>query len=254
MRFPKTVSWILLLGTSLGIHAMGFAKLNRMGGHEHVIPVKKPTFMEMTSLAKPLTPPSDNPTTPKQPTPKAIRPKVASRSIPHNSPPVQAEKPPVEAETLADFSGTTLTNEGAGSGWASATGNGMAMNGPLGRAGARVTGRHVEGAGQPPGTTTGLVDASDLSRLPEAPPLEEALEKNYPPQARLSGQPGKAIVRLRITAEGNVRDVMVISETATGFGRACRDTLTGSRWRPPFDRKGHPVDTLVNYTCRFEVT
>ena len=48
-------------------------------------------------------------------------------------------------------------------------------------------------------------------------------------------------------------DLFVVSETAAGFGRACRDTLTGSRWTPPLDRDGHAVTTVIHYTCRFEV-
>jgi hypothetical protein len=50
-----------------------------------------------------------------------------------------------------------------------------------------------------------------------------------------------------------VRDLLVLSEPAAGFGRACRDTLSGSRWTPPLDRDGRPVATIINYTCRFEV-
>ena len=46
-----------------------------------------------------------------------------------------------QAETPADFSGTTLTNDGPGDGWASAVGNGEAMHGPIGRPGAKVTER-----------------------------------------------------------------------------------------------------------------
>jgi TonB family protein len=126
------------------------------------------------------------------------------------------------------------------------------MNGPVGRPGARVTGRHVDVPAQVvrPGP---VVAVADLSRPPEAPRLEDALERNYPTQARQSGQAGKAVVRARITAEGNVRDLLVVSETAAGFGRACRDTLTGSRWTPPLDRDGRAVATVINYTCRFEV-
>ena len=51
-----------------------------------------------------------------------------------------------QAETPADFSGTTLTNDGPGEGWASAVGNGEAMHGPIGRPGAKVTNRAQDGA------------------------------------------------------------------------------------------------------------
>ena len=60
------------------------------------------------------------------------------------APPPSAAPPPA-AESPADFTGQTLTNEGPGEGWASATGNGEKMNGPVGRPGAHVTRRIVDG-------------------------------------------------------------------------------------------------------------
>jgi len=256
MRLRKTISWAALLGTSFGLHAVGFAKLNGMGGRMEPKVASKPAFMEMTSAPKPVAPAPDPPPATEKPAPRALR-RVADfvpRSAPSAEAPARAAAAPPAAETPADFSGTTLTNDGTGPGWASATGNGAAMNGPVGRPGARVTGRHVEGAAQAlrPAPSP-VVAVSDLSRLPEAPRLEDALERNYPAGARQSGQTGKAVVRARITAEGGVRDLLVVSETAAGFGRACRDTLTGSRWTPPLDRDGRAVATVINYTCRFEV-
>jgi TonB family protein len=227
-----------------------------MGGPTQAKVASKPAFMEMTSAPKPAAPAPDPPPATEKPAPRALR-RVADfvpRSAPSAEAPARAAAAPPAAETPADFSGTTLTNDGTGPGWASATGNGAAMNGPVGRPGARVTGRHVEGAAQAlrPAPSP-VVAVSDLSRLPEAPRLEDALERNYPAGARQSGQTGKAVVRARITAEGGVRDLLVVSETAAGFGRACRDTLTGSRWTPPLDRDGRAVATVINYTCRFEV-
>jgi TonB family protein len=107
---------------------------------------------------------------------------------------------------------------------------------------------HPERAADP-----AVVAVADLSRRPEAPALQDVLERNYPVQARQSGQAGKAVVRARILPDGNVRDLLVVSESAPGFGRACRDTLAGSRWTPPLDREGRAVATIINYTCRFDV-
>jgi TonB family protein len=254
MRLRKTISWVLLLGTSFGLHAVGFAKLNGMGGPAQTKVVSKPAFMEMTSAAKPVAPTPELPPATEKPAPRAVRrvAAMAPRSAPSAEAPTRAAAAPPAAETPADFSGTTLTNDGAGAGWASAMGNGAAMNGPVGRPGARVTGRHVEGTALRPAPAP-MVAVADLSRLPEAPRLEDALERNYPQEARQSGQAGKAVVRARITADGSVRDLLVVSETASGFGRACRDTLTGSLWTPPLDRDGRAVATVINYTCRFEV-
>ena len=256
MKLRKTISWALLLGTSFGIHAVGFAKLGGMGGPAQTRVASKPAFMEMTSAPKPVAPTPELPPATEKPAPRAVRrvAAMAPRSAPSAEAPARATAAPPAAETPADFSGTTLTNDGAGAGWTSATGNGAAMNGPVGRPGARVTGRHVEGTAQAVHPALApVVAVADLSRLPEAPRLEDALERNYPAEARQSGQAGKAVVRARITPEGSVRDLLVVSETAAGFGRACRDTLTGSRWTPPLDRDGHAVATVINYTCRFEV-
>lgn len=257
MNLRECLSWAALLGTSLGLHAVGFAKLNHMGSLPAAPVEKKPAFMEMTSTPKPPAPTNEPPRSAEPPPPKAARrlAVAASRQAATASAtrPASAAPPPV-AETVADFSGTTLTNDGTGAAWASATGTGAPLAGPIGRPGARVTGRHVEGgAPQVRPTSSDVVAVADLSRRPEAPSLEDALARNYPSEARGGGQSGRAVVRARITAEGSVRDILVQSESAAGFGRACRDTLASSRWTPPLDRDGRPVDTLINYTCRFEV-
>jgi TonB family protein len=256
MSIRKLASWTALFGASFGLHAVGFAKLNHLGGPAEAKAAKRPSFMEMASVPKPSVPTSQPPSTAEKPAPRPLRRVAAVTSGALPSPRAAARAPvtPPVAEAPADFSGTTLTNDGAGPGWASATGNGASMHGPVARPGARVTGRHVEGSSPPPRTTaTPVVAVADLSRLPEAPRLEEALERNYPAEARQGGQAGKAVVRARITPEGQVRDLLVVSESAAGFGRACRDTLAGSRWTPPLDRDGQAVATVINYTCRFEV-
>jgi TonB family protein len=255
MTLRECLSWTALFGASLGLHAVGFAKLNHMGGQMMTRATSKPAFMEMTSVPKPPAPKAEPARPADKPAPRAARrlaTTTPSKAAPAAARPTVA--PPPAAETIADFSGTTLTNDGAGAGWASATGNGARMAGPIGRPGARVTGRHVETTAPvarpaPPA----VVAVADLSRRPEAPRLEDALERNYPAEARQNGLSGRAVVRARITAEGEVRDLLVQSESNTGFGRACRDTLAGSHWTPPLDRDGRPVATIINYTCRFEV-
>jgi TonB family protein len=128
------------------------------------------------------------------------------------------------------------------------------MRGPVGRPGARATGRTVEGAAAAPRKRgEPVVGIDDLSRRPEAPELGSVLERFYPPDARSKGLAGRAVVRARVTADGELREVALLSETGTGFGAACRQTLAGSRWTPPLDRSGRPVSTVINYTCRFEV-
>jgi periplasmic protein TonB len=182
------------------------------------------------------------------------RPARVNAPRPATPPPPQAAPPP-EAETPADFTGDTLTNDGPGAGWASATGNGQAMRGPVGTPGARVTGRSVDGApaGPPPDPGPAVVGVADLSRPPAPPDLASVLERSYPEEARRRGVSGKAVVRTRIMPDGGARELATLSESAAGFGEACKQTLRGSRWTPPLDRGGQPVSTFVAYTCRFEV-
>jgi TonB family protein len=124
------------------------------------------------------------------------------------------------------------------------------MRGPLGRAGAKVTSRTIEAPSPSRGTEPEVAPA-DLSRPPSPPVLDEALARNYPDSARQNGLTGKAVVRARVLAQGTVRDLAVVSESAPGFGEACKATLADSRWSAPLDRDGRPVATTIHYTCRF---
>jgi TonB family protein len=166
---------------------------------------------------------------------------------------------PVEAaaETAAaDFTGLTLTNPNGG--FASVTGNGEPMQGPLG-APARGTRTGTGtgsgwGAGSAESERGAVIGLASLSRLPKAPALDDALRANYPAQARAQGTPGHALVRARILADGRVGDTRVLLASAPEFGRACQRTLSGSRWSAPLDKGGQPVSTEVSYQCQFEVS
>ena len=247
----KAASWVGVVLASLGMHAVAFGGLGRGGWGQAETPRKRrPSTVEMT-VAPPKAPP---PPLPSSPTPKPrlamARTAAKIRAVETPSP---AAAPPAAAETLADFTGQTLTNDGPGPGWSSATGNGQRMNGPVGRPGARVTRRVVEGS--PDGTGSGppVVGLGDLSRTPVAPDLSDKLAAAYPADARAKGAYGMAVVKARITPDGHVRDMAVVSETAPGFGAACKATLRASEWTPPLDRDGHAVSTVINYTCRFNV-
>src|SRR5262249_61091020 len=125
--------------------------------------------------------------------------------------------------------------------WASAAGNGEAMHGPIGRPGAKKTGHAQDGATAPsPTKAAPVVALASLSRPPEPPDLNAALERHYPEAARKQGTPGQAVLKARITPEGQVRDLVLVSESAAGFGDACRATVRGSTWSPPLDHAGPP--------------
>jgi outer membrane biosynthesis protein TonB len=170
---------------------------------------------------------------------RAAEPQVATQ------PTAASEPPPM------DFSGVTLSNDGAS--WSSPTGNGETMTGPIG---APARAEHV---GPVHRTATGtsterVVAVGDLSRPPRAPNLDAALAANYPSDARAAGTTGTAVVRARILADGRVGTMRVVSESVPGFGTACQRTLAGSHWEPPLDASSRPVITDISYTCTFAVT
>jgi len=237
--------WLLLLGAaSLGVHAALFSALGAVRDGATHARQRAPVQVTMEVAARAPAPPKPPPPTVEAPRPRAIatKTKVAPRREPMPVP------PPPEAETPADFSGVTLTNDGNGPGWASAVGNGAAMRGPVGAPGAKVTARAVAAPAQP-----SVVPLASLSRPPAPPDLAGMLERHYPEAARRNGLAGQALLKARILPDGHARDLVVVSESAPGFGDACRATLRDSLWTPPLDRDGHPVATLINYTCRFEV-
>jgi periplasmic protein TonB len=241
---------IVLLLVSVALHVALFAGVGR-SRHRSLAQAHKKKPTEVTvSVAPP--PPAPKPPQAK-PAPQPIAHKIAVRA-PAPPPPGAPPPPPPQAETPADVSGTTLTNDGPGDGWASAVGNGEAMHGPIGRPGAKATNRAQDGAARPsPLKTAPVVALASLSRPPEPPDLNAALERHYPEAARKAGTPGQAVLKARITPEGQVRDLVVVSQSAAGFGDACRATLRESSWSPPLDRDGQPVATFITYTCRFEV-
>jgi hypothetical protein len=255
--------WGLVVGASLGLHAVAFGGLGGLGGNDRV-PARRSTLVEM-SIAPNKTsgPPKDTPAEKPAPARRVAlaRParSAARRPQPSSPPPPPASAaPPPEGETLADFTGVTLTNTVAGpgaAGWSSATGNGQAMRGAIGRPGARVTGRNLDGdpdstshAPAPP-----VVGEGDLSRRPVAPDLTLALARAYPEEARRRALAGKAVIRALVLPDGHLTRTSTQFESAPGFGAACARTLRESLWSPPLDRSARAVSTFINYTCRFEV-
>jgi len=58
-------------------------------------------------------------------------------------------------------------------------------------------------------------------------------EQYYPPESRLSGEQGTCVVKITVTAEGEIRDVTLIK--STGYQRldqACVDGFKGAHMRP----------------------
>lgn len=214
-----------------------------------------PTFFTIAEPTPPPPPPAPAPETePTETAPAQVPPPRAARPTPRRQAPppkVAAAEPPAGPEAPVDFSGVTLSNEDAN--WSSPTGNGEPMTGPI-SAGEPVARKSPVRSGGGNGTGTDRVVAvGDLSRPPKAPNLDEALAANYPREARRAGVTGKAVIRARILADGNVGTMRIASESGSGFGEACKRTLAGSRWQAPLDAQQKPVITDISYTCTFAV-
>lgn len=216
-------------------------------------------------------PPQEEPAAPEPeppaPEPVKVQPRVVRERAPKpaaDPPPATNDRPAAAEETIADFSGTTLTSEGQG-GWASAVGSGGAMDAPIGRPGAAVTGKAREGVagGVVGGTGTGLrvVGDADLARRPSMPSkdiLNQALERNYPKVARQQGIDGSARIKLRVLGDGKLEPIRKDSESYPGFGDACMKAVrevaqAGHRAQPPLDKQGQPVATEILFSCTFSV-
>ncbi len=207
-------------------------------------------------------PPTPVPPPAPLPSPKQLPPTVAARPaarVPR--PPAQrvalrpavetAEPRPAAAAEPADFSGVTLTNEGAS--WSSPVGDGSPLSGPIGPPAPAVTTRTRTTPSTGGGTGDRVVAVGDLSRPPRAPNLDTQLAANYPQEARVAGIGGTAVIRVRILVDGRVGTTRVVSETARGFGKACQRTLAGSRWQAPLDKNQQAVATDLAYKCTFAV-
>jgi TonB family protein len=187
---------------------------------------------------------------PHEAAPAPVRPQQAPPKIQNQTASSPAPTSTANAAAALDLSGVTLTNDSGG--FAMPTGDGSALNGPIGLGRARAP---IASTAPAPVRTTdaALVAASDLSEHPRPPSLEGLLRANYPEEARARALGGTASVRARIDRDGVIRSARLISESATGFGTACRRTVLGSRWSAPRAKNGDAVATEIVYTCHFEV-
>lgn len=217
-------------------------------------PPRGPTFFTIAEPSPPPPPPAPPPEIEaKQDVPTRVTAPRAPRAPQRRAAPppkIAAAEPPAGPEAPVDFSGVTLSNEGAS--WSSPTGNGEEMTGPIAVSAPATRSSSTHGGGTGTGTDR-VVAVGDLSRPPKAPDLDAALVANYPSEARRAGRTGKAVVRARILADGRVGTIRVVSESGAGFGVACKHTLAGSQWQAPLDARQRPVITDISYTCTFAV-
>lgn len=253
---PSSPAFLAVIAASIAAHVLAIAVLPSADGTP--APPRAPTLITIsTPPPAPPAPPPPPPVVEPAPTetvaartsvPRSPRPVARRRVAP--PPQVAAAAPPPASDAPVEFTGVTLSNDGAS--WSSPTGNGEPMTGPIATpAPAPVSPSRERGPGG--GTGDRVVAVGDLSRPPKAPDLDDALAANYPAEARRAGTTGQAVVRARILADGSVGTIRVVSESGPGFGAACRRTLAGSHWQSPLDARSQPVMTDIRYTCTFAV-
>jgi TonB family protein len=247
----KTVfSWAF--AASVAAHGVAYASLTGRA-LEPAAPVSISTVSFEVNTPPPVEPEAP-PNLAEAPAARSVTTAPVAARVTKTEPPARtpAQTSPAASPAL-DLTGVTLTND-TGNGFAMPTGDGSALRGPIGMGGNRAG--PVSSALPRPARTSeapALVPLRDLSEHPRPPALEDLLRANYPEEARERGLRGNASVRARIDADGVVRAVHVVVESAAGFGLACQHTVSGSRWSPPRAQNGDAVATEIVYTCHFEV-
>ncbi|MCC7539664.1 MAG: energy transducer TonB [Deltaproteobacteria bacterium] len=159
-------------------------------------------------------------------------------------------------EEPVDFGGVTLTNDQGA--WATQTGSGAAMTGPITTA-RHVGPRSVRGRddGMRGGTGTGAAGAGrpppDLTRRARCtgPPAGS----DYPIAAREAGVEGVVELRAQLDERGRVvSTVLRGNDPGWGMRQRCESSVR-SRWRcdPALDAQGRAVPTTVTLRCRYEL-
>ena len=245
MPMRRLLPWTIAL--SFALHGVAYASL---GAPQRSTPASaRKTQLRFEVVQKQQPKPA-----PPAPPPEPPKPKPAMRPEPQPAPPSTPPDMLPEPEPVPASDGVTLAGDGNGNGFSMPLGTGgdlsptRAPTLPPRSAPPPAASTPARARADPP-----LVAVGDLSSRPSPPQLGAALERNYPPDARRRGLSGSAKVRARIDPDGVVRQVVLVEESAGGFGSACSRTLSGSRWAAPKDKAGRSVATEIRYTCRFVV-
>jgi TonB family protein len=103
-----------------------------------------------------------------------------------------------------------------------------------------------------------LISCAARSALPETLPNSEhplqLVEQYYPAESRRLGEQGTCVVRITVTAEGEIRDVILTK--SSGYPRldqACLNGFRGNHMRPAI-RNGQPVTMTKEIPVRWALS
>lgn len=199
----------------------------------------------------------------RRPRPQPVEPPPPQEEPP---PPEPEEEPPPALETVVDMtSGQTLEADGPSSFSVRASGGGdgdLQVNTggvATGRRRDGVAGGAIGGTGTGPARPVPAVDRSQRARPPARRQrrLLERLHERYlrANNIRPANTPGRAVVSVSLNADGSVRNVQVVSESAPGmgYGQSCRRAiLEAGDWGPELGPDGQPrARRIPRYPCTF---
>jgi protein TonB len=235
---------LALLVASALAHGVTFVVLP--SSHPPGPPPRAATEMEFYEPPPPPPPPPkvEEPEPPKpleKPTPKppAVA-KAETEKPPEPLPPPPNEAPPPEAPTkpVPIVVGVTMSSTTAGGSFAVQVGNttyGKASNTVVDPAGVKA---YAAPKYAPPGSAD-----SEPSLLGE-------VKIDYPGEAKKNEIEGSVRLRVTLSAEGTVENIVVLSGPGYGLNEAARDALKRFRFKPAM-KGGEPVGYTFIYTYTF---
>jgi len=244
-----------LLAMSTSGHIICFAMLGLVPSPSEVLAMG-PTEIEIVEPEpeEEPPPPPEEPEPDPEPEPEPEPRRAAQKAEPEPEP--EPAESPEPVDEVADFTGETLTVEGAGGGWSTVVGSGAPLKGPVGKIGRKMGQKDLTPSAKA-ARGPKVVPAKSLARSPRPPGgLDAALIRNYPSKARTQGIEGTVVLAIRILPDGRPGSMTVSRETPSGydFGQACKRTIREKgRWAPPLANGGQAVATDVKFTCSFTV-
>lgn len=203
----------------------------------------KSTVVEMAFYEPPPPPPKvEEPEPPKElekPKPKPIV-KVETKKPPEPLPPPPNEAPPPEtpSKPVPLVVGVTMSSTTAAGGFAVQVGNTT-----YGKASDKVVNAaDVKAYAAPKYAPPGSADSE--------PELLGEVKIDYPDEAKKADVEGSVRLRVTLSAEGKVENVVVLSGPGYGLNEAARDAMRRFRFRPAM-KAGEPVGYTFVYTYTF---
>lgn len=204
----------------------------------------KSTVVEMAFYEPPPPPPPkvEEPEPPKElekPKPKPLV-KVETKKPPEPLPPPPNEAPPPEtpSKPVPLVVGVTMSSTTAAGGFAVQVGNTT-----YGKASDQVVNAaDVKAYAAPKYAPPGSADSE--------PELLGEVKIDYPEEARKNEVEGSVRLRVTLSPEGKVENVVVLSGPGYGLNEAARDALRRFRFRPAM-KAGEPVGYTFVYTYTF---